>query len=183
MTITNTVEESNALSLPPFSTDTIFMSSVINSLQNNCVSFGQLTLFWAFPRPRSALASDKPNQHNNMRAKSAPKPCRKIVSVDCVSDTADRYRHNPLDTIPRLCYAAGMRPDVFHFALNARGATLALLVTRLRVGQGQQVSDDVVEIAVTGGPGVRVRQLTVTGKRPGEGQIAASMREVKKSKR
>jgi hypothetical protein len=70
------------------------------------------------------------------------------------------------------------RGDVFTFTLCARGAAAALHLTESALRIGQRVLDQVVVIPTANG-GIPVRQITVFGKRPGEGQIAASMKERK----
>jgi hypothetical protein len=71
-----------------------------------------------------------------------------------------------------------MKPqqNTYTLPLTALGAKLAIELTLMFEADGRTVVDEVEEII----PGIRVRIITVLGKRPGEGQIAAN---VKASKR
>jgi hypothetical protein len=70
------------------------------------------------------------------------------------------------------------RGDTYTFTLCARGAASALHLTENMVAIGRRVLDQIVVIPTAHG-GIAVRQITVFDKRPGEGQIAASMKERK----
>lgn len=70
------------------------------------------------------------------------------------------------------------RPDIYHFTLCARGASAALRITERMLGIGKQVVDQIVIVPTENG-GIPLRQIAVFGKRPGEGQIAANMKERK----
>lgn len=70
------------------------------------------------------------------------------------------------------------RPDVFNLTLDSRGASLALAITESMLAAGRTVVDQIVRVA-----GVPLRQISVHGKRPGEGVISADMRSRVKARK
>lgn len=66
------------------------------------------------------------------------------------------------------------RADIYTLTLNARAAAVAIYLTETWERMGKVVEDRVVTLE-----GVRVRQLVVTGKRPGEGEIAREMKNAR----